>query len=314
LVNSFKFVVSFTRYDNILVMKETILLFKNPESNLEEHYGGNQDWYSSNTRAMAGCSSVAGANCLRALCMTDKECFNLVKDNKLIPPPIKKALISTKCLKDDFLMLMTGVYEVMRAMEIFPLNRIYDRKNRDNKFFKYVKPNNGRSSIGFISGLLRYAGKMGLYLKYHAMPTAFVSKEEAISFIDKGLKESGSIVILTSYNKHSLKLFHPTMMKHLFELPEKSEYNECPCADAFMKCHFATITGRRGNEVMISTWGKIATASLDDLVKSWHSLKAWESTLFYFTPTDKSETKKSLFKSWIPFVKGIAQAICRRSF
>lgn len=301
-------------------MKENILLFKNPETNIEEHYGGNQDWYSSNTRAMAGCSSVAAANCLRSLCLTDKVCYTSVKNNKTIPLPIKKALISSKCIKNDFLMLMTGIYEVMRAMEIFPLNRIYDRKERDNKFFKIVKPNNGRSSIGFITGLLRYAKRIGLYLKSEVLPTAFVTKERAIEFIDKGLDLTGSVVILTSYNKHPLKLFHPTMMKSLFtnmpdtKVLENETFNDCPCAETSMKCHFATITGRCGNEVMISTWGKIATVSLDELVGSWHSLKAWESTLFYFTPSDKSTMYTCLFKSWIPFVKGIAQAICRRSF
>ena len=276
------------------------------------YYGGDQSWFSSNTRAMAGCSSVAGVNTLRLLCSTRQEAWDAIRESKTVPSPIKNALLHKNVLRDDYLMLMTGMYEVMKAFEIFPLNLIYDRHSRDNKFFKYVKPNTGRSSIGYIIGVLRYAQKSGLYLKYHALPTAFCSKEEASEFIRKGLEESGCVTLLTSYNKHDLKVFHPTMMDRLTTDSSDNAFNECPCGDTYMKCHFAIISDIKTNQVMISTWGKIATANFNDLVKSWHSIKAWESALFYFTPATKKEMRHSLLTAWIPFVKGIVQAIIRK--
>lgn len=295
-------------------MNNTISTFKITDSQQNEYYGGDQSWYSSNTRAMAGCSSVAAANSLRSLCFADANCRKIISDSKTIPYPVKRALLSKDCNKEDYLMLMTLAYEVIRAFEIFPLNIIYDRKNRENKFFKYVKPNNGRSSIGFISGTLRLAKKLGLFLKCHPLPTAFCTKESAIRFIDEGLKNSGSVVLLTSYNKHSLKLFHFTMLNKLLDNSNPNSYTDCPCGEASMKCHFATIIGRRGEDVMISTWGRVATTTIDELVSSWHSIKAWESALFYFTPADRTTMRHNILTSWKPFFKGIVQAIFRKSF
>ena len=294
-------------------MNNTFRNYTISDNSGQKFFGGDQSWYSSNTRAMAGCGPVAGSNFLRSLCLTDRSCYEIIRLNKTVPYPIKKSLLSLKCTKEEFIMLMTGVYDVMRAFEIFPLNKIYDRKERNAKFFKIVKPNTGRSSIGFIRGVIRYARKYNLFLKHNALSTAFCSKEDAIKFIDEGLEKTGSVVILTSYNKHSLKLYHPTMLPKLFSDPEGNAYPSCPCADSSMKCHFATITHRQGEDVMISTWGRAATVSLDELTKSWHSIKAWESTLFYFTPTDKSGARHSLLTSWIPFVKGIAQALIRKT-
>lgn len=290
--------------------RAALLNLIDPKGNI--YYGGDQSWYSSNTRAMAGCSSVAGANALRMLCKTDSSCKSAVRNSKTIPRPIKNALLSSKCSKDDYLMLMTGVYETMRAFEIFPLNIIYDKKDRNNKFFKYVKANTGRGSIGFIIGLLRFAKKLGLLLKCNALSTAFCSKEDALNYIDEGLKASGSVVLLTSYNKHALKTFSPVTVNKSSLKDELPLSSQCPCGDATMKCHFAIITGRTGDEVLISTWGKVATADIDELVKSWHSIKAWESTLFYFIPTDKAGMRRSLLTSFIPFFKGILQALIRK--
>lgn len=275
-----------------------------------DYYGGDQDWYSSNSRAMAGCSSVAGANVLRSLARINSDCFKVIKQNNM-SLPVKHALISSKCLKDDFLMLMTGVYETMKAFEIFPLNKIYDRKERNNKFFSIVKPNTGRSSIGFIQGVLLFAKKLGLFLTCNALPTAFVSKDVGLDFIKTGLEKSGAVVILTSYNKHSIKTYSPTYSEQI----ESGKVEKCPCGNANMKCHFATITGITDKSLIITTWGRIATIDIDELIDSWHSIKAWESSLFYFEPTpDRSKMYRALLMSPVPFIKGIVQAILRKSF
>lgn len=275
-----------------MIIKEDLFTITDTKGNIS--YGGNQDWYSSNTRAQGGCSSVAGANALRLLCQCNPACRGIIRSSKKMPCEIKSALLDRKCFKDDFLMLMTGMYNTMRSFEVFPINLLYDRKERDHKAFKYIKANNGRSSIGYISGVLRYAAKLGLMLEYKALPTAFVGKECAAAFITEGLKSSGSVTILTSYNKHPLTTYNPT-------------------ANTAMKCHFATITGMDDENIIISTWGKKATVNIDEWLKSLHSIKAWESTLFYFVPTDKISMIKSILASPLPFIKGIIQAIIRKA-
>lgn len=271
------------------------------------YYGGNQDWYSSNTRAMAGCSSVSAANALRLLAQKDATASAIFTASSRLSPQCKRALIKRECSKNDFLMLMTDVYDTMGSMEIFPLNILYDKKERGNKLFKILKPNNGRSSIGFIVGSLLYAKKSKLYLTCRALPTAFINKETALSFIKEGLNKSGSVVILTSYNKHPLRLFSAANIDKL----NSGQLHKCHCTNADMKCHFANITGINGSDLYITTWGKIASVSIDDLVKSWQSIKAFESSLFYFERSSKSEMYKSLLTSPLPFIKGIIQSIKR---
>ena len=275
-----------------MISRENLLKITDSKGNV--YYGGNQDWYSSNTRAQGGCSSVAGANALRALARSDKLCHDTIRSSKKMPVEIRNALLKKECRRDDFLMLMTGIYNTMRSFEVFPLNIIYDRNKRSSKCFKYLKANNGRSSIGFISGVIRFAKKIGLNLACKALPTAFAGKKSVIDFIREGLTVSGSVAILTSYNKHAITTLNPT---------------QC----STMKCHFATITGMDDSKIFLSTWGKSGYAEIDEWVTSLNSIKAWESTLFYFVPTTKRLRNLSLLTSFFPFVKGILQALKRKA-
>ena len=98
-------------------------------------YGGNQLWFSSNTKAAGGCGSVAGANALRSLARCSKEFRHKITSSTIIPAPVKDALTSDDPDHENFSLLMTGVYETMGSFEIFPLNIIYDRCKRQSPFF-----------------------------------------------------------------------------------------------------------------------------------------------------------------------------------
>ena len=98
-------------------------------------YGGNQQWFSSNTKAMGGCGSVAGANALRCLAGCSEVFRKQIEGSKIIPAPIKDAICKESPGHESFSLLMTGVYETMRSIEVFPLNHIYDRSERSSKFF-----------------------------------------------------------------------------------------------------------------------------------------------------------------------------------
>ncbi len=234
----------------------------------ESFYGGNQAWFESNTRAYAGCGPVAAANLL--LCLGGKY-PDLIKKNPT-------SFLSNG--KEMFIDLMNDIYATMGTLEVPVLNAIYDRCSRDNRFFKKVAPNNGRSLWGFTKGVLCYAKNLGIDLHAHTLPTAFRSYESGLRFIESGLEQSGSVVLLTSFNRHPLTLFSGGCGEPAKPYELKSG----------MKNHFATITGiSAGNTLLLSTWGRLAAVNYDSLYSSWQSRKAFDSALFYFTPAASAD-------------------------
>ena len=274
-----------------------------------QYYGGNQDWYSSNSWAMAGCGSVAGANALRCLARHNRDVRRSIISSKKLPSQIKSALCSPSASSDNYSLLMTDVYNKMKAVEIFPINRIYDKSERGKKIFNYIKPNFGLTNTGFIIGIIRYAFKIGLCIKVSFLPTAFCDFENGRDFIEKGLKESGAVVILTSYNDHNIRLFPGNSS---LEQPLESSQKGY---DARMKCHFATITDidSENDRLLITTWGRPAIGDLKEIAASWQSIKGFQSTLMYISPSTRQESIKSILNSWKPYVFGTIQAIIRRN-
>ena len=300
-----------TRINQQLIIKD---------DNGAAYYGGDQSWFTSNCRALAGCSSVAGANVLRTLAQRDDELRAQIKNTANIPAGLKHALCDETPSKEDYSLLMTAVYETMKAFEIFPLNKIYDKVKRDNKFFSIVKPNTGRTCIGFIRGLLKFAKQFGIELHVHSMTTAFCDSEKGLSFIQKGLDESGLVVLLTSFNTHSLRSYTADSFVLTRSGEPASDKPRMKYPDAKMKCHFAAITGINDPEpgspkqrsLVITTWGRVAETDYNDLVKSWKSIKAWESALFYFTLSDPETRKKDSRRSYRVFLNGLKQTLLRR--
>lgn len=273
----------------------------------KEHsfYGGDQGWFTSNTRAMGGCSSIAAANSLRALCRKDKELCSKILSSPNVPRPVKNALCSDVPTKEDYSIFMTGVYNTIGTGEIFPLNKLYDKGARGRKPFHIFRPTLGRSSIGFIFGIIRFARKFNMNIKVNALTTAFIDSTKAHDFIEKGLHTSGAVVMLTSYNKMSLKLL-PSNCK-------LDDIDNSPCTNTVTQNHFTTITGMKDDRLLISTWGKAAIASFTEISKSWHSYKAYESTLFYIEACSRSESNKCIKKCMIPFIKAFIATIIRHN-
>lgn len=315
------------------------------------YYGGDQSWYSSNTRALGGCGSVAGANVIRALVHKNRDLNEHIRGNAKLSHEIKRALLNKEVSKDDYELLMTDVYHVMRAVEIFPLNIMYDRAPRDTKLYKTLRTNSGRSSIGFVRGMLKYAKRCNIALKQHMLPTAFCNPDKALSFIKEGLKRSGAVVILTSYNMHNLHMHRADGISYDKEriqevkMPSygskdlnayeaksqkdlqhttndsKRQRGEISFTDGGwnweMKCHFATITDviykMDTPYLVITTWGRPAEINMDELVNSWKSFKAYESTLFYFTSDASSRVNKGTLRAIFEFVEGIRYCIIRKN-
>ena len=266
-------------------------------------YGGNQLWFSSNTRALGGCGSVAGANVLRALARNDAGFGAQIKGSKIIPASVKDALCSDNPGHEAFSLLMTGVYETMGSFEIFPLNRIYDRVQRSSKVFTRLKSTLGLTNVGFIIGIIRFARKFGLDIRVNYIPAAFLDKEEARAFIKEGLKASGAVVMLTCFNRINARLF-----KEDSDLDNKLSDGW----DSPIKSHFVTITDMDLDRLLITTWGKPGVIDFNELAGSWQSVRAYEASLLYIMPCSHKEATSCMLGAWKLFMEGIGHSIIRR--
>ena len=269
----------------------------------KKSYGGNQRWFSSNTKAAGGCGSVAGANALRSLAMANEAFREQIKNSSKIPAQVRDALCSKDPGYDSFSLLMTGIYETMGSFEIFPLNRIYDRVDRSSKVFTRIKSTMGLSNVGFIIGIIRFARKFSLDLAVKSCPTAFKSKEEARGFIKEGLAASGAVVMLTCKNRHNARLFDPDA-----DLEQRLVDGK----DSAIKSHFTTITDIDGDRLLITTWGKPGVVDLNELAGSWRSVKAYESCLMYIYPCTRKEATSCMLGAWKLFAGGIGHTLTRK--
>ena len=266
-------------------------------------YGGNQLWFSSNTKAAGGCGSVAGANALRSLALSSEEFKDKIISSKIIPAPIKDALVSDAPGHENFSLLMTGVYETMGSIEIFPLNRIYDRCKRQSPFFSKIKSTFGLTNVGFIIGIIRFARKFGLDVDVRYLPAAFADKEKARQFIREGLNNSGAVVMLTCRNRHNVRLFSPDA-----DLSEKLTDG----SDSSVKSHFTTITDMDMDRLLITTWGKPGVVDFNELAGSWKSIRAYEASLMYIRPSSRKEATGCMLGAWKLFAAGIGHALVRK--
>lgn len=255
-----------------------------------EYYGGNQSWFTSNTRARAGCGPVSGANVLLVLCKRNPEiasCLHVTIQS------------DGQISKNDYMNFLDAVYQTMGTWEIPILRKIYDRCKRDNLFFKKVSPNNGRSICGYLRGVLRFARERGVCLQSHAFPTAHCDPEQGLEFIRDGLSSAGAVGMLTSYNRHPLTLFHGEYQS----IAEPYQTRDP------MQNHFVTITGITADgQLYVSTWGRIARIDYAALAASWNSSRALDSALMYFTFAEsETQTKQSIKDA----AKVLRRAICQ---
>ncbi|MCR4806664.1 MAG: hypothetical protein K5857_03215 [Lachnospiraceae bacterium] len=256
----------------------------------KEYYGGDQEWYRSNTRAYAGCGSVACANMLRILADRYPDAF--LREG--VDAELKR-LTGETLEKSDFVELMSSIYRTMPVLELPLIRSLYDLCKRSNKVFKkIVRPSYGMSINGFIRGSLKYSDMRGLKLHAHSLPTVFCPYEKGLDFIREGLDKGGCVVMLTSLNHHPLRLYNA-----------KAGQLEGGYDSKGVRSHFMTITGLvdepEGSPlVKITTWGRVATVPYDKLNRSWQKMRAFTSCLYYFTPAEseaivRADIRNSIF-------------------
>ena len=265
-----------------------------------KYYGGDQNWYGSNTMAFAGCGSVACANMLRTLAHKYPNEFN----DEGVSGELR-SLTGDIIYKDDFTGLMGNIYKSMLVLEIPLIRRIYDLVKRDNKVFKVIPSSLGLSLNGFINGTLKYCRSRGLLLHSHTLPTAFCSYDTGLDFIRKGLDISGCVIMLTSLNRHPLRLYSG----------KSGELEGGNDAKKGVRSHFMTITGivddkTLGPLIKISTWGRVATVPYDKLNRSWKKMRAYTSCLYYFTPARSGAVVKAdMRRSFLVLCKAVFKGL-----
>ncbi len=259
-------------------------------------YGGNQAWFESNTRAYAGCGSVAAANML--YCLMQHEDSSLLNSSSDLLFPNSRT---------DFIKLMNDLYSEIGTCEVPLIHTLYDQCKRQNKFFHFFPPSFGRSICGFIKGVLRYADSHCIYLHAHTLPTAFCPYDTGIHFIEKGLRAGYVVILLTSFNRHPF--FDPTK-------PSRSNLDSDSDSDTTICNHFSTITAilypndpeyknyadyytsQAGHPLLLlSTWGKAVVVDYNMLASSWNSRKAFDSALFYFSFAESKEIVRTDIKN-----------------
>lgn len=266
-----------------------------------KYYGGDQNWYGSNTMAFAGCGSVACANMLRMLAHKYPSKFN----DEGVSGELR-ALTDDVYYKDDFTGLMGNIYKSMLVLEIPFIRKIYDSVKRDNKIFKIIPSSLGLSLNGFINGTLRYCMRRGLLLHAHSLPTAFCSYDRGLEFIREGIDRSGCVIMLTSLNRHPLRLYSG----------DNGELTGGSDTKKGVRSHFMTITGIEENKdgssplIKISTWGRAATVPFDKLNRSWHRTRAYTSCLYYFTPAGSAAVVRAdMRRSLLVLIKAVLRGM-----
>ncbi|MBQ8970960.1 MAG: hypothetical protein IJ873_09445 [Lachnospiraceae bacterium] len=252
----------------------------------EKSYGGNQAWFPRQTMTYAGCGVIAAANSLRELLCRNPGLYGQA-EGKL------KLLGNVIVTKAEYISVIEDLYHNMLVVELPVANLIYDKTNTKfgSKLFRYIPPSFGMSADSLIRGILRYARKNGVLLHCCFLSAVFTEYDKGLSFIKKGLKEAGAVILMTSHNKHSLTVYQNTA-------GETSGQGTA----SYMKTHFATITDviYKNDEpvIKLSTWGKAATVSYKELFESWQKRRAYVASMFYFLPeSSKAMVRADLRKS-----------------
>lgn len=250
-------------------------------------FGGNQAWLSRNTAAKAGGGPISVTNIIVTYAKSNEDYAKHLNisfcDNGLIN-------------QTDYLILLNDVYRTVKPHEFPIFNRIYDRLARNNRFFTRVNPGFLVKLRKLSKGMLRFGLKKDIFLQPRTLSTLFCGYTRGLTFIKLAVSNGYPVALLTTSNSHSITIFdHP----HLYDGRNEK-----------MKKHIVTIINvlevksEASPELVITTWGKTATISYDELYKSWQSIRAIGSGMVYFIPAkDKKTVKKCIRKTRRLFYK-----------
>lgn len=263
------------------------------------YYGGDQSWYAESAapprrsiESISGCGVVSAVDCLVTFAYGDEALAARLGVHFHLDSSLSKA---------DFLELMKTAYREIGTAELpgyapryrkgryryeekcekAAAIRASGKKKRDP-----VPPSLGVLGGRYVRGTVRLAKKHGLKLVPHAMPALYTGYDEGLDFIKKGIAAGSPVDILTSFNTHEMTLFSkgygiPAHARRranaLHHVVVVAVYDDAATGDA---------------ELLVSTWGKLASISYRALHASWQTHRAVGAGIYYFTPTNNEQKVK----------------------
>ncbi|ACL76538.1 DUF4157 domain-containing protein [Ruminiclostridium cellulolyticum] len=221
------------------------------------YYGGDQDWYDRYTQKFGGCGPTAAANILAYMAMTNPELKKLYKYN------------TNTINKKDFSDFMKEVYKYVTPDEVPGIRLVSDFiGDNEDIFDKYsiskhakdkyldIPPSVGISNVtDFAKGVEKFAKRKGVNLKAHWSDKRLTLKS-AVSYIREALEKDCPVALLNVFQPVDMKWRDPKTLKFFNTIYEQ---------------HWVVVTGiiedtRTGEvELEVSTWGGMATISLNSL-------------------------------------------------
>lgn len=221
------------------------------------YYGGDQSWFGRYSQQFGGCGSIAAANILAYMALTNTELANLYGYD------IKNMS------KADFINFMEDVYKYVTPMEVPVFNKQSDKINSQVGI-----PTLGLINLNkFARSVEKYAQSKGVNLETN-LSCDTPSLEDARNFISKGLKKDKPVAMLN--------MFRPVDMQWT-----DAETNIT--STTTYKQHWVTVTGIINNKITgeetleVSTWGGRALIDFKHLFNNikWYE-KFFPSGFIYF--------------------------------
>lgn len=258
------------------------------------YYGGDQAWFAESVasprrsiESFSGCGIVSAADMLASYAYTDEGLAGRLELRFHLDGSISK---------ESFVALMRAAYHDIGTMELPGYAKRYragryayeekakraaERRNTGKKKNDPVPPSLGVWGGRYLTGTVRLAKKYGLKLTPHALPTLYAGYDEGLDFITKGLAAGSPVDIFTTFNVHTMAVYDKG-----YGIAAKKRQNRQHHVVAVAVYDDAQ-TG--DTEILVSTWGRLASISYRELHESWQTRKAVASGLYWFAPTNSDQ-------------------------
>lgn len=272
------------------------------EGNL--YYGGDQGWYAESVAAprrsiesFSGCGVVSATDVLATFAYGDEALARRLEIKFYLDGSLAKA---------DFVRLMKSAYHDIGTLELPLYARRYrggsykyeernkqaaERRKAGKKAPVPVPPSLGVWGRRYVKGTVTLAGKYGLQLAAHAIPTLYAGYDEGLRFIKAGIAAGSCVDIFTTFNAHPMTVYRKGYGIVAQARTQQNDQHHVVAVAAH------DLPDQDDCEIIVSTWGKLASISYRALHASWQSRKAAASGLYYFTATNSvRKSKDSLRK------------------
>lgn len=262
------------------------------------YYGGDQGWYGESIakphrsiESFSGCGVVSAVDNLVTFAYSD-EALAARMDIKFY--------VDGSVSKTDFLKIMNLAYREMGTMELPGYAGRYQKgryryeekakKAAEKKKRGPVPPSLGIWGGRYIKGTVGLARRYSIKLAPHAFSTLYADYDDGLKFIKSGIAAGSCVDIFTTFNAHEM-----TVWKKGYGILSQS-YITKNIQHHVVAVAAYDMPGKDDCEIIVSSWGRLASISYRALHASWQSSKAVASGLYYFTETNSDEKARAALR------------------